>query len=127
LSLNSTAIAAPPPTARSRVANGSALWIDGVDGRSAEARRFRDVLATLVAEAFGNDPSEAQRAMARKAAALIVWTETLEAKLAAGADFDVGAYTTACNTLRRLLQDVGLERRAKDVTPLREQVMRGIT
>lgn len=111
------------PTARSKVANGSTLWIDGVDGRSAEARRFRDVLAALVREAYADDPSEAQRAMARKAAALVTWTEMLEARLAGGGEFDVAAYTTACNTLRRLLVDIGLKRQPRDVTPTLDQYL----
>ena len=84
LSDPSSATVASPSKGRSRVANGSTLWIDGVDGRSAEARRFRDVLAALVREAFHDDPTEAQRQLSRRAAALIVWTEMLEARLAAG-------------------------------------------
>ena len=37
--------------------------------------------------------------------------------MAAGGAVDIGAYTTGVNALRRLLCDLGLERRARDVTP----------
>ena len=67
-------------------------------------------------DAFCSGVDEAGNAKVGKAAALIVWTEAVEAKLAGGADFDIAAYTTACNTLRRLLADIGLERKAKDIT-----------
>ena len=31
--------------------------------------------------------------------------------------FNISSYTTATNALRRLLEDIGQERRLKDVTP----------
>jgi hypothetical protein len=34
-----------------------------------------------------------------------------------GEKFDVAAYTTGVNALRRLLADIGQERRLRDVTP----------
>lgn len=37
--------------------------------------------------------------------------------MARGEDLDIAAFTTATNALRRLLADLGLERRAKDLTP----------
>ena len=114
----STDIAPPPPTSRSRVSNGSDMFLGDVDGRSREARRFRDVYAALVAHLGGEaHASEAKRHLAKRASALVVWAETEEARLAAGADLDVSRYTTAVNTLRRLLGDLGLERVARDVTP----------
>ena len=58
----------------------------------------------------------------QRAAALAVWCEQAEAEQAQGSDFDVASYTTAANTMRRLLADVGLERRAKDVTDLQTYI-----
>jgi hypothetical protein len=40
------------PTSRSRVTNGS-KFISGVDGRSAEARRFRDLAMSFADDAGG--------------------------------------------------------------------------
>jgi hypothetical protein len=48
---------------------------------------------------------------------LAVWCEQEEAALAGGGKFNVGEYTTAANTLRRLLSDLGIEREMRDITP----------
>ena len=105
-------------TARSRLTNGRELFLGEVDGRTREARRYRDVYAGLVAHLGGDDVvTEPRRHLAKRASALVVWCETEEAKLAASDDLDIGTYTTAINALRRLLGDLGLERAARDVTP----------
>jgi hypothetical protein len=126
MSTDSTATAKPSSTTRSAVANGTRLFIDSVDGRSAEARRFRDVLGDLV-EHLGGETwiSEPQRHLARRASALIVSCERAEVSLAKGGEFDVGEYTTAANTLRRLLADLGLERKARDITPTIDSYLAG--
>lgn len=104
------------PQARSRISNGSATFLDGVDGRSTLARRYRDILSELVSD-LGGDPSGAQSAIARRAAALCVSCEQAEAEMVAGNKIDIGEFTTAANSMRRLLTDLGLERKAKDITP----------
>ncbi len=115
---DSAAITAPSPTTRSRLTNGRDLFLGDVDGRSREARRYRDVYAALIAHLGGEDhASEVKRHLAKRASALIVWAEVEEAKLATGEVLDVQTYTTAVNALRRLLGDLGLERVARDVTP----------
>src|SRR5690606_32608549 len=91
-----------------------------VDGRSVLARRYRDVLAQLTAD-LGGDPSEAQSIIARRAATLAVWCEQAESAMASGGDLDIATFTTAANSLRRLLADLGLERRMRDVTPTLSQ------
>ena len=116
MSLSSEPIEAPKPQGRSRVSNGSSHFIGDVDGRGELARRVRDLHADLVAH-LGGRPSATEDMIARRAATLAAWCETQDATLAAGADFDHAAYSTAANTLRRLLADLGLERRARDVTP----------
>jgi hypothetical protein len=50
-------------------------------------------------------------------AALVVSCEKAEMALVNGDDFDIQGYATACNSLRRLLNDLGLNRHARDVTP----------
>lgn len=108
------------PQARSRVTNGMQLFLTRVDGRTVEARRFRDVFAQLVID-LGGDPTEAQLALVRRAATLAVWCEKQEVELAKGAKrgakLNVQAYTTVVNTLRRLLATLGLERKLRDITP----------
>jgi hypothetical protein len=41
----------------------------------------------------------------------------------AGGVLDLGEFTTAANSLRRLLSDLGLERRARDITPSLSQYL----
>ena len=109
-------VEAPKTKGRSRVSNGSALFLDGVDGRSALARRYRDIIKQLVSD-LGGDPSEAQSLIVRRASTLAVWCEQAEAEMAEGKDLDIGEFTTTTNALRRLLADIGLERRSRDITP----------
>ncbi len=116
MSTPSAAVVDRKAHARSRVSNGRALFLDAVDGRSVFARRYRDILAQLVSD-MGGDPSEAQSLIARRAATLAVWCEQAEASMAAGTDLDIQEFTTATNALRRLLSDIGLERRAREIVP----------
>jgi hypothetical protein len=104
---------------KSAISNGTRLFIDGLDGRSALARRYRDLVGEFVSDLGGAEViSEAQRAIIRRAASLCVWCEAVEVRLAAGEEIEITPYTTAANSLRRLLVDIGLERRARDVTPI---------
>jgi hypothetical protein len=48
-----------------------------------------------------------------------------EAASAAGGALDVGEFTTATNTLRRLLNDLGLERWMRDITPSIDAYLKG--
>lgn len=103
---------------RSRISNGKAL-LHGVDGRSVWARRFRDLIDLHIQDG-GGDVSEAKRSIIRRASALEVELERLEAKFALAGEADAAdldLYQRASNTMRRHLESVGLERVARDVTP----------
>lgn len=113
-------LAKPSPKSRSKLSNGSAVL--NADGRSATARRYRDVLAELISD-LGGDPSGAQTAIARRASALCVVCEQAEAEMVAGGVLDLAEFTTAANSLRRLLSDLGLERRARDISPSLSQYL----
>jgi hypothetical protein len=106
-----------PPRTRSRVSNGSATFLEEVDGRSVLARRYRDILRQLVAD-LGGEPSEAQSVLAKRAATIATWCELAEARMARGEPLNIVEFTTAANALRRLLADLfpGLERRMRDVS-----------
>ena len=106
----------PKSRARSRVSNGSSMFLDDIDGRSALARRYRDILADLISD-MGGDVSAAKMMICRRAATISVWCEQAEAEMAAGEEIDIAEFGTAANALRRLLADLGLERKAKDITP----------
>jgi hypothetical protein len=92
------------------------VFLEGVDGRSVLARRYRDILEQLISD-IGGDPSEAQSLILRRSATLAVWCEMAEAEMAQGKELDIVSFTTATNALRRLLADIGLQRRSRDVTP----------
>jgi hypothetical protein len=110
-------------TARSRISNGSAV-LPGVDGRSTWVRRLRDLISLHLADLGGEDAvSEAERSICRRAATLTVELERLEASFAVadGAQPDqLDLYQRTANSLRRLLESVGLKRRPRDVTTLQE-------
>jgi len=114
------ALAIRKADARSAVTNGNRLFVRGGDERSPWARRLRDVIALHVADQGGPDAiSEAKCSLIRRAGALTVELERLEAKFATSTagENDFGAYVTGTNSLRRVLEAIGLERIARDVTP----------
>jgi hypothetical protein len=116
----SPAPAGPKLTARSRISNGQAL-LPGVDGRSTWVRRLRDLMALHLADMGGSDNvSEAERSIIRRIATLTVELERLELDFAT-ADEQLPAkldqYQRCANTLRRLLESIGIERRLKNITP----------
>jgi hypothetical protein len=116
LHLDSATVAETPPTSRSAVANGSRLFVEELDGRSALARRYRDLVADFTSDIGGN-PSESQKQLIRRAASLSTWCEAQEVRMVNGEEVEIAPLTTAANSLRRILQDIGLHRVAKDVTP----------
>ena len=114
------------PTRRTRVANGSKLW-PRVDGRSLWARRAGELLAEHVSDLGGEENiSASERALVRRAVTLIVECERRETGFAKAGEITDGAlmtFQTAVNTLRRTLESLGLQRRARDVTPSLAQLL----
>lgn len=114
------AIADAKRTHRSKVTNGSQL-LPGVDGRSLWARRCRDILHAHLADLGGDDAvTEAERSILRRAAVLTTELERIEVSFATGegaSGDDLDRYQRAAGSLRRMLEAVGLERRAKNITP----------
>ncbi len=111
-------LASPPPASRSAVSNGSQLFVDNVDGRSKEARRFRDVLAEIISDLGGADGlSEGQRQLARRCALMSVECEKMEAKSVAGEAIDLDVFGQLSDRIGRAFQRLGLKRTKRDVTP----------
>jgi len=102
---------------RSRLTNGAALLPD-VDGRSAIARRFKDITSAILADQGGAELcSESRLQLVRRSAAAAVLAEQMESRLANGEQIDIQEHALLCSTLTRLAQRIGMERRTKDVTP----------
>jgi hypothetical protein len=116
-----------PRKGRSRVTNGSVL-IPGVDGRSPWVRRCKDVIAAHLSDI--PDASTAERSIIRRAAVLTTELEQLEVKFALAGEASaeqLDIYARVAGNLRRLLEAVGLQRRAKDVTtPTLDEIAREI-
>ena len=122
---NTTAKAAIPPVARSRVTNRSKAFL-GADGRTAVARRWRDVYAALTEDLGGESHvSEAERQLARRAATLVVTAELAEAAMAAGGECDSESYCRLVNALSRVLSKLGLKRHATQPPRLAELLNQG--
>ena len=104
---------------RTRVTNGKALFLDGVDGRTLAARRYRDLFHSFVSDLGGVEvTSEAQRQLARRCATMSCQAEVMEAEFIAGDDTDWDQYLHLVGTLSRALSRLGMERKALDVTDL---------
>lgn len=105
--------------ARTRLSKGKQTFLDSsVDGRTLIARRFREVLASIVSDLGGADAmSEAEMVLARRAVTLVVTCETYESKLAESGKLDSEAYLPCVNALAKLLNALGLKRRPKQVGP----------
>jgi hypothetical protein len=101
---------------RSAVSNGTRLFcVDGLDGRSQTARRFRDLVETIGNDLGGVDHlSEGQKQLIRRAATLSIMAEAMEADAVRNLAFDGEAYGVLCDRLGRCLQRLGLERKARD-------------
>lgn len=97
-------------TARSAISNGTRL-LDGVDGRSAGARRFRDLLADLMRDLGGaSSLTTIQRGMVRQAATLQLQAEHLQAAVVRGDAVNSKDLVRVSGEARRIL--AGLQRRS---------------
>jgi len=110
MSVDHHQIAARSSTTKARISNGSTLHLGKVDGRGAEARRWRDVYKELVGSLGGPDRmSLGQRILVRRAASLIVNSELLDAAIASGEPFNPEDHVRLVNVLSRTLQSLGIE------------------
>lgn len=107
--------------ARSRITNGKSLLPKGADGRSLYVRRFRDLIALHLADLGGADAvSESEKAIVRRAATIVIQLEKMEMRMATEDEASANLldlYQRMSNTLRRMLESLGLKRRTRDITP----------
>jgi hypothetical protein len=120
MSVDAAGVDAPKSKGRSRVTNGSRL-LEGIDGRSTWVRRLRDLIALHLSDLGGEDAvSEAERSIIRRVATLTVELERMEAGFAVAGEAlpeQIDLYQRTANSLRRLLESIGLERRSRTVVP----------
>lgn len=90
-------------TNRSRLTNGSALHLSGVDGRSREARRWRDLYRQYMAETSGRHEQ-----LCRTLASLVLQREVLDAALARGESVSIDDLLRLAGAISRTLARLGL-------------------
>jgi hypothetical protein len=83
--------------------NGTRM-LEGIDGRSAIARRLRDILRGLLVEFEIETPAD--DILIRQAASLAVISEQLQARIVNGELPDVKTLTNLSGQLRRILADL---------------------
>ena len=101
-----------PKESRSRMANGS-MFLGDVDGRTAGARRWRDLYADL-SGALGGEAhlSTVEIQRLRRAATITLLCEQMESVIAtkAGSDTNlIDVYIRATSSLARVLRSLGLD------------------
>jgi hypothetical protein len=102
---------------RSAVTSGRQLFVVG-NPSSAWGRRFSDLIQGHVSDLGGRPVlSEAQFALCKRAAGLECELEQMEGRMSLGEEVDLNTYGRAASHLRRILEVLGLERKARDVTP----------
>jgi hypothetical protein len=107
----SPASSARKPEARSRVTNGKEL-LANIDGRSTEARRYRDLCFSFADDCGGAASlTEAQRALVRQAASLVVQSERLASAAIRGELVSDEQRTRVANALGRTLNRLGIKKR----------------
>ncbi len=116
--LEGLTIAKTLSTTRAAVSNGSRLHAKGIDGRTRDARRFRDLNASFM-DSLGGEAalSETNKALCRNAAALVVKAERMQAAIVKGEDVDAEELTRVSNCLSRTLGQLGVKRDRRDATP----------
>ena len=112
---------------RSRLTNKKDL-LPNVDGRTIIYRRFRDIASQVASDQGGlEELSEARLQLIRRFSAACVLAEQMEAALARGEEIDVERHALLCSTLTRLAQRIGIDRRARNITPSLSQYLAGRT
>jgi hypothetical protein len=90
-------------------------------------RRCKDVIAEHLSDLGGADnTSAAERSIIRRGAVLTTELERLEVKFALAGAADAGdleVYQRCANTLRRLLEAVGMQRRPREIVPTLDQYL----
>jgi hypothetical protein len=106
--INATACA----TTRSQISNGTRL-LHNVDGRSASARRFRDLVMAYEVE-IGGTLSELERGLVRQAAALSLRSEQLQESIVRGEPVDSDTLIRLSGEARRILASLRKRHNGRD-------------
>jgi hypothetical protein len=100
------------------------VTLDALDGRTRAARRAHELIEAIETDLGGGDRlSEGSRQLVQRAAVLGTFIESCEAQWLSGETVELADYLAAINSQRRVLATIGLQRRAKDVSPSLGELM----
>jgi hypothetical protein len=107
---------------RSKITNGTAVL--DCDGRSAAAKRYRDIAQAIVRDQQGGGDrcAEARLQLIRRFAGCSILAEALEAKLADGENINIAEYTALASALVRISARIGINR-AAEALPTMDQFL----
>jgi hypothetical protein len=115
ISSERTATASGPANNRSKIGNGTKM-VRGVDGRSADGRRFRELFASYAAAADLGDIAnltEPQRALVNQAASLTIQSERFNGAMLRCEVVDIDQAVRVANLLGRALRRLGIKHSGK--------------
>lgn len=93
-------------------------WLASLDGRTSVAQDMGVRFDEICRDLGGADRlSYMQRSLIERALWIEYWLASQERELAEGREVDTGRYVQAANGLQGIFNRLGLERRARDVTP----------
>ena len=98
------------------------LTLDSLDLRTAAYADATKLIDTLSRD-LGDDLSEGERQLVTRAALVGAIVADFEARWVSGQQIPLGDYLSAVNVQRRVLATLGLQRRAKNVTPSLSQYL----
>lgn len=99
-------------TNRSAVTNGSKL-LEGIDGRSPAARRYRDLVHLYESE-IGGELTELERGLIKQAAALSLRSEQLQGAVVRGEAVDSDTLIRLSGEARRILTSLRKRHNGRD-------------
>jgi hypothetical protein len=97
-------------------------YLQAVDGRTRLAKRFKEIVAAIEKDQGGSDRlSEARLQLIRRFAATAVLAEQIEVRLASGEEINSQEHALLSSSLVRLVAKIGINRTAKNITPVLDQ------
>jgi hypothetical protein len=96
-----------------------------LDGRTIAAKQAHATISAIESDLGGAENiTTAKRQIIESAAVTSTMVADLGSRWLAGEQIDLALFTTLCNSQRRLLESVGLERASRDVTPTLQEYLK---
>ena len=126
--LATDATAMQPGSAAGAAPKVRLLTLADLDGRTRAAQTVSKTMSAIATDLGGSEHlSTGEHQIIKRAALTGAMLEDMAARWLMGEAVDPALYATLSNAERRLLETVGLKRRARDVTPtLREYLTSGL-